>query len=94
MADIYVRRRCAVVSRTAMNGFSADLTWMAGIGSLLWLVDYALELSSGFQLDRTYNQLVSGGLKGTGSETVVCQKAWLSWQGAQTGLTGWTDSRA
>ena len=112
MADIYVSRRCAVVSRTslvfsctgqdeewvlvAMNGFlwSTGLTWMAGFGSLLWLIDCELELSSGFQLDRTYKQLASGSPKGIGSETVVYHKAWLSWQGAQTGLTGWTDKRA
>ena len=111
MADIYVSRRCAVVSQTllvfswtgqdgtwvlvAMNGFlwSTDLTWMAGVGSLLWLVDCALELWSGFPLDKTCNKLASGSLKGTGSETVVYQMTWLSWQGAQTGLTGWTDRR-
>ena len=109
MADIYVSRRCVVVSQTSMvffwtgqggtwvlvgNGFSTGLTKMAGIGSLFWLVDCALELSSDFPLDVTYNQLASGCLKETGSETVVYQKACLSWQGAQTGLTGWTDRRA
>ena len=110
MADIYVSCRCAVVSRTslvfsctgqggtwvlvAMDGLSTGLTWIAGIGSLLWLVDCALELSSGFPLDKTYKQLASGSPKGTGSETVVYHEAWLSWQGAQTGLTGWTDKPA
>ena len=105
MADIYVSRRCAAVSRTslvfsctgqggtwvlvAMDSLSTGLIWMAGIGSLLWLVD-----CGGFQLDRTYNQLASGSPKGTGSETVVYHKAWLSWQGAQTDLTGWTDKPA
>ena len=110
MDGIYVNRHGAVVSQTslvfswigqggtwvlvAMNSFSTGLTWMAGIDGLLWLVDCALELSSDFPLDVTYNQLASGCLKETGSETVVYQKACLSWQGAQTGLTGWTDRRA
>ena len=109
MADIYVNRRCAVVSRTslvfswtgqggtwvlvAMNGLSTGLTSMTSVGNLFWLVDCVLELSSGFQLDRTYKQLASGSPKGIASETVVYHKAWLSWQGAQTDLTGWTDKR-
>ena len=110
MDGIYVNRHDAVVSQTslvfswtgqggtwvlvAMNGFSTGLTWMADVGSLLWLVDCALELSSGFPLDMTYNQLASGSLQETGSKSVVYQKAWLSWQGAQTGLTGWNDKQA
>ena len=48
----------------AINGFLTGLTWIAGNGSLLWLVDCALELSSGFPLDRTNNQNASSSLRG------------------------------
>ena len=51
---------------------------MAGIGSLFGLVDCALELSIGFPLDIKHNQFASGSLNGTGSETVIYHKAWLS----------------
>ena len=111
MVGIYVSRRCMIVSPTplifswtgqggtwvlaAMNGLSTGLTWMTGNGSLLWLVDCVVELSSGFPaLGRTYVyiQRLSTGLEGTGYETAVSQKAHLSWQDAQTGLTSWTDT--
>ena len=77
----------------AMNGLSTGLTWLTSNGRLLRLVDCVIELSSGSPaLGRTcvYIQRVSTGLEGSGSETAVSQKAHLSWQDNQIGLTSWT----
>ena len=77
----------------AMNRLSTGLIWLKSNGCLLWLVDCVVELPSGSPaLGRTcvYIQRVSTGLERTGSETAASQKAHLSWQDDQTGLTSWT----
>ena len=77
----------------AMNSLSTGLTWLTSNGCLLWMVDCVVEFSSGSPaLGRTcvYIHRVSTGLEGTGSETAAYQKALLSWQDDQTGLSSWT----
>ena len=77
----------------AMNSLSTGLIWLMSNACLLLLVDCVVKLSSDSPaLGRTcvYIQRVSTGLEGTGSETAASQKAHLSWQNDQTGLTSWT----